>query len=99
MIRLQNQVREKKPHVREAGGLILDCFFLSLLQPVTFSLALCALSLIEAQKPEEEIEVQIELHPKVICETKRYTTATELLPIDTVGFNHPPKKQLENPIV
>lgn len=41
-------------------------FFPPLLLPVTFTLCLCALSLIEAQKPEEEIELQIELHPKVI---------------------------------
>ena len=54
------------PHVHEALGPILDWILLFLLQPVTFTLCLCALSLIEAQKPEEEIELQIELHPKVI---------------------------------
>lgn len=50
------------------------------LQPVTFILRLCALSLIEPQK-QEEIELQIELHLKVIWTLKRYSTDTELLPI------------------
>lgn len=45
---------------------VLDWILLFLLQPVTFSLRLYALSLIEVQKPEEEIELQIELYPKVI---------------------------------
>ena len=58
---------------------VLDWILLFLLQPVTFSLRLYALSLIEVQKPEEEIELQIELYPKVIWASERYTTATELL--------------------
>lgn len=49
--------------------------------PVTFTLCLCALTLIEAQKPGEEIELQIELHPKVILALKSYPAAIELLPI------------------
>lgn len=52
--------------VHEAQKAVLDWILLFLLQPVTFSLRLCALSLIEVQKQEEEIELQIELYPKVI---------------------------------
>ena len=62
----ESQDRKNTPDVHEAQGPILDWILLFLLQPVTFTLCLCALSLIEAQKREEEIELQIELHPKVI---------------------------------
>lgn len=58
--------RENMSRVHEAQKAVLDWILLFLLQPVTFSLRLCALSLIEVQKPEEEIELQIELYPKVI---------------------------------
>lgn len=77
--------RENMSRVHEAQKAVLDWILLFLLQPVTFSLRLCALSLIEVQKPEEEIELQIELYPKVIWASERYTTATELPPMGTVG--------------
>lgn len=85
---------------REAQRPIIDWILLFfLLRRVTFTLCLCAFSLIEVQKRGGEIELQIELHPKVMWALKRCTTAVETAAVGPCSYLIAAQKQIFNSLM